>query len=315
MKNADLELLRSLWMPHSHVIDENCPQSLKVWLTDGNYYLNNNPPSLSIFVNNSEDFKKSISVDAFRLTMHAAQTLFELEKASAYLKFTSWQVIQTYYAAFFAAHALLRFFGKSFSHLESGHVNFLKQRCASEAGYTPDIPSTYYLIEYNAFDNNISFNRFGESHKDLWKCFNTLIKDISNSALTLRASEQRKQNLSQIFASMSEAICCRCRYQGGNWLSVKRNDVNYKSMHGVWFPFSKSVPNFNAIFRKMRDWRHCNIIYEDPNNIKNEIEKFFSTSISIVDLALSIATDYQFISKKPGKRSGDFSRLIRISAT
>lgn len=247
--------------------------------------------------------------------MHAAQTMFELERSGAYLKFTSWRVIQAYYAAFFSAHALLRFFGKSFSHLENGHVNFLKLRCNSEVGYAPELPATYYYIDYDFGKNNIILNKCGESHKDLWKCFNKLVKEISVLSLSLRASEYRKQSISSAFANISEALCYRGRFEGGNWLSVVRNDVNYKSMHGVWYPFSKSVPTFESILPKMRHWRSCNIVYENPNNIKNEIEKFFVTALFIVDTALSIATDYQSISEKPGKRSGDFLRLIRASAS
>ncbi|UWR30988.1 hypothetical protein K3758_05530 [Sulfitobacter sp. W002] len=301
-------------MPKSLSYDEDCKQTVKLWLSDGNYYVNNCPPELSLFCQITEEIKKSMSLDAFRFAAHSAQTVFELEQTGAYPKLTSWRVIQTYYAAYFAAHAILRFFGRSFSHLENGHVNFLKVRCNSEAGYLPNLPSTYYLIVFSPEGQALSFTKCSESHKDLWKSFNDLIREISTISLTLRASEDRRQALSLIFSNLSDSLCQRGQFQSGNWLSVVRNEVNYKSSHGVWFPFSKATPSFSDLMAKVKDWRKGSTDLGNPNYIRNELERFFVTAFSVIDLGLSLAQDYQEIVEKSGRRSSDFSRLLKISA-
>jgi len=314
LKPADVELLRPLWAPKSLSYDEDCRQTVKLWLSDGNYYVNNAPPDLSLFCQITEEIKKSMSLDAFRFAAHTAQTVFELEQTSAYPKLTSWRVIQTYYAAYFAAHAILRFFGRSFSHLENGHVQFLKTRCASEAGYLPNLPSTYYLIEFSPEEQNLTFNKCSESHKDLWRSFNELLREISTNSLTLRASDSRRQALSQVFSNLSDALCQRGQYQLGNWLSVVRNEVNYKSLHGVWFPFSKVTPEFSELMAKIKAWRKGASDLGNPNHSKNDLERFFVTAFSVIDFGLSLAQDYQEIVEKTGRRSADFSRLLKVSA-
>ncbi len=314
MKKLDLELLRPLWHSKGFISNEDCQQSLKLWLTEGNYYLNNSPPNLSLFCQSVDDVKKSLSLDAFRFAAHSAQTVYELEQSSAYSKLTSWRMIQTYYAAYFSAHAILRFFGKSFSHLESGHVQFLKGRCASEVGYTPNLPSAYYLLTLSSDTRTLAFEKCNESHKDLWKCFQSLLQSISTEALTLRASEARRQSLSKKFTDLIDALSARGRHPAGNWLSHMRNEVNYKSLHGVWFPFHKSTPVFDELMNNVKGWRDCSTEFGDPNTIKNDHERFFVTAFMVIDLCLSIAQDYRGIGEKAGRRSSEFTRLLNLSA-
>jgi hypothetical protein len=281
---------------------------------EGNYNLNSAAPSLSLYCQVEEEIKKSMSVDAFRFAAHSAQTAFELEKTSAYSNLTAWRVIQAYYAAYFSAHAVLRFFGRSFSHLESGHCDFLKDRCFTEAGYSPVLPSTYYLLVFSPNTQNLEFVKHGESHKDLWKCFEGLVREISNDALTLTASDVRRRELSKTFSDLADALCLRGRHPAGNWLSVVRNEVNYKSQHGAWFPFSKTTPTFANLMLKVKDWRKGFSEFENPNLVKSELERFFLTAFLIVDIGLSIALDYQNLTQGAGLRSKDFLRLLKTSA-
>ena len=314
MNKVNLDLMRPLWHSKSFISDEDCRQSIKLWLSDGNYYIENTPPKLSLFCQSVDEVKKALSLDAFRFASHSAQTVHELEKSSAYNKLTSWRMIQTYYAAYFAAHSILRFFGRSFSHLEGGHVGFLKNRCNSEAGYMPTLTSSYYLISLDSKNCTVLFEKNSESHKDLWKCFGILLQEISNDSLTLIASEERKQSISKNFADMFEALSDRGKYPAGNWLSHIRNEVNYKSAHGVWFPFQKSTPVFSDLMTHVKGCRECSSEFGDPNAIKNDRERFFITAFMVVDMGLSIAMDYQQISAKVGRRSHEFKRLINLSA-
>lgn len=314
MNAADLELLRPLWIPSSFVADENCTESIKSWLIDGNYYVNNSPPDLSLFSQSIDDVRKCLSFDAFRFAAHSAQTVFEIERGAAYSRFTAWRVIQTYYAAYFSAHAILRFFGKSFSHLENGHVNFLSKRCSTEVGYNPRLPSSYYEIAFDNKSQNLIFTKQDESHKDLWKCFYKLVQDISNGVISSTASKERRENLSRHFSDLGEALTLRGRYPSGNWLSVMRNEVNYKSSHGAWYPFSKNNPNFADIMNKVGNWRVGANQITSTADLRNDLERFALSSFVIVDIALSLSYDYQRMGNKAGRRSSHFSRLIMHSA-
>ncbi|WP_454280126.1 hypothetical protein [Sphingomonas sp. Marseille-Q8236] len=314
MNALELNLLRPLWIDKSFTDSEKFFDPLKTWLIDGNYYVNNLQPVFSLYAQIDNELKGALSIDAFRFATHSAQTVFEIECSKAYPNFTAWRLIQTYYASFFSAHAILRFFGKSFSHLETGHVKFLNKRCSTEAGYDPKLSSGYYLMSFKEKENNIDFFKYDESHKDLWKCFHALIQDISSELLKGIASKDRRETLSKFFSDIADALTARGRFPAGNWLSVVRNDVNYKSSHGVWFPFSKKNPSFEYMMNKIGDWRKRETIFESPSLIRNEIERFISTSFIIIDICLSICFDYQKLAGTAGKRSSSFSKLISQSA-
>lgn len=314
MRNIDLDLLRQIWIPFSFVEDENCRQSLKVWLSDGDYYVNHVPPNLSLFCLNGADLKRCLSLDAFQFSAHAAQTMHEMEKTSAYEKLTSWRLIQAYYAAYFAGHALLRFFGRSFSHLESGHIHFLNQRCLSEAGYSPSLASSYYLIEYHPDTRNVTFKKYSESHKGFWKCFLDLILTLEQESLHVRASDERRQELSAYLRDIADALTNRGQFSSGNWLSTIRNEANYKSLDGVWFPFSKATPSFGDLLVRVKDWRIGGFNPPNPNLERNELKRFFVTALVVVDLGISLSLDYQILASKVGRRSNRFSRLVKQTA-
>lgn len=314
MRDDDLSLLRSEWFPRSFIEEEDCRQTLKVWLSDGNYYANNSPPNLSLQCLDIEEFKRGISLDAFRFSAHAAQTICEVEKTSAYKKLTSWRVIQVYYAAFFAAHALLRFFGSSFSYLETGHVADLKRKCLNQAGYTPSLKSSNYLIDFDPQARSVDFVSYDESHKDLWKCFARLISRLERASLTFRASNQRQQELSAYFADLGDALTDGGRLSSGNWLSYIRNEVNYKSAPDVWFPFSKNTPSFEELSRSVRGWQFGNLQIESPNLVRNEFERFFMTAFAVVDFCMAVSLDYKAFTSNAGKRSASFLKVVNLGA-
>lgn len=314
MNKSDLELLRPIWMPRSFAADKVESQSLKLFLIDGNYFLNNTPNEVTIYVPSCIEVRRALSSDAFRMITHAAQTVFELEKTSAYSKLTSWRVIQTYYAAFFAAHACLRFFGRSFSQLEGGHVDHLNQRCSSEVGYNPKIGSGFHLIEFDDKTQTLSFAKYKDSHKGLWECFHNLLKDISNQLLSARASEQRRQQASLNFDNLAQALRNNDTCASGNWLSVMRNEVNYKSTQGVWYPFSSKTPDFHELISRVKNWRNCENGITEPHLVNNELERFFVSAFDVLELSMAVALDYSQASNEPNIGSMAFSRLLNESA-
>ncbi|EFM61612.1 Hypothetical protein BROD_2445 [Brucella sp. NF 2653] len=281
---------------------------------DGNYYFNNTPPGVSIYCQNTMDVQKYFSLDAFKFASHAAQTVYELEKTSAYTKLTSWRLIQVYYAAFFSAHSTLRYFGRSFTHLEGGHVKFIKARCETEAGYLPKLPSSYYLIKFSPEKNELSFKEQDESHKDLWISYRALLQEISSNVLNLRASEDRRRAISNIFSDIEDSISNHGKNPSGNWLSMVRNEANYKSLQGVWFPFTKDTPLFQELMTKVKNWRKVSLDIESPNMAKNDLERFFLTAFAVIDIGLSLTSDYITLIKKPDRRLKSYIHLLRSSA-
>lgn len=312
MKSEDLDLLLELWYPISFIPDENCHQSLKNWLTSGDYLIANQGPNISLFCSNVDDLKKCFSFDAFQFSIRTKQTVNEFVRSSPFPKMTSWGIIKVYYAAFFAAHAILRFFGRAFSHLETDQFTRLSALWKSQFSNSLSISAGDYHILLN--QNNLEFKKFSESHKDLWRNFLALVLDISNQSLSLRANDQRKQLLSRQFSDIAEALTDDGRHPVGNFLSVIRNEVNYKSMEVVWFPFSKDTPDFATLISGVRGWANCQTNLHHPRNLKNRYERFFVSAFLVIDLGISISVQYTGKISKPGARSKNFLKLLKLCA-
>lgn len=314
MKSENIDLIRELWYRKEFLNDSSCSISLKQWLIDGDYYINSEGNMFSLYVMDKENMVSVMSYDAFKFLLHAAQTFNEAESEGAYRAASSWKVIKLYYAAYFSAHATLRLFGKSFNYLEPGHVNFLGERARTEAGFNPRLKSGNYLASFDFERGDLSFEHFNDSHKDLWRNYSDLLAEMASNSLSLRAPDRRRQELSGYFSSMLSAL----RHGGscplGNWLSVFRNEVNYKSMHGVWYPFPKHAPTINHLMSSAKRWRVAEVDCGDPLLSASEVERFFLTCFQVFDLAISISLDLSKMLDKKDRRIFDFKRMLNESA-
>jgi len=312
MHDSDIKALRSLWVGNALNSTPMHTRGVKLWLMDGDSYVNNTPPLMSLHTTNPELYKDALSFDAFRFASNAAQTLKELEQSSAYSKVTSWRVIKTYYAAFFAAHATMRIFGRSFSSLSDAHAQHLANRCLTEAGYTPNLPSGYYLISIN--NKDISFKKYKSSHECFWTCYSDLCKFISLESLKLSHPKSKREDIQNYFDNISSALTNNGRKPKPNWLSNVRNDVNYSSEYGVWYPFNTKTPDHNNLFGTFRNWRSGNLSINSPHLVKNDIERFYHTAFSVIDIGMAFANDYKTLLKVDTNTSSIYKRLVENAA-
>lgn len=93
----------------------------------------------------------------------------------------SWQIIENYYSAFFAAHYLLRISGTSLTHIDSNLTREIKRNYYG----SPDqeIKSGIYFITSNEAQSKLTLKQNltrkpGGSHQDLWKLWIELIDKI-----------------------------------------------------------------------------------------------------------------------------------------
>ena len=312
MQESDIKALRSLWVGNALNSTPDHKRGVKLWLMDGDSYVNNAPPSISLHTTNPEAYKDALSFDAFRFASNAAQTLKELEQSSAYSKVTSWRIIKTYYAAFFAAHATMRIFGRSFSSLSDAHVQYLANRCLSEAGYRPNFPSGYYLISID--NKDLSFKKYRSSHECFWVCYSDLCKFISSESLKISHPKDKREDIQNYFNNISIALTNNNPNKKPSWLSSVRNDVNYSSEYGVWYPFNTKTPDHHDLFGNFRSWRSGNLSISSPHLVKNDIERFYHTAFSVIDTGMAFANDYKSLLQIDTDTSAVYKRLIDHAA-
>src|ERR1035441_8432610 len=71
------------------------------------------PTSFVLSFTDAEPFLSAFAGDINRIGSASFESALGIVKSSALPKSTAWLVIQTYYSAFFSAHALLRILGES----------------------------------------------------------------------------------------------------------------------------------------------------------------------------------------------------------
>jgi len=222
----------------------------------------------------------------------AIESIEGIQKEPFFHKCSAWLVIRAYYASFFAAHALLRIFGRSCTQLEGEHAAkvFEMALAQGKANGITKIESGFYsaMIDYEL--GKVHFKKLKDSHADTWSEFNRLIHFLmDNLEHTISPAKNREISfdyLKDLKSNISRSGCAT----KGNWLSNVRNNVNYRHEYGVWFPYINSLLKCDDIIRLARYWK------DDPQlslrlQMRNELELFIATCVSVVSLLRDIINE------------------------
>jgi hypothetical protein len=208
-------------------------------------------------------------------------------------KSTAWIVIRTYYAAFFAAHSLLRTLGLSCIQLDHQQAAAL-DHVASGYGILPGagFEQGFYNAQYNSQLNEIHFSKSAAarkgSHQILWEIFANKLRDISNHLLTVSSAF----NDVALQLSDLEIYLRQDHTKSGSWLSEIRNLTNYRQEFGLWFPYTNSQVDGQELTRIIKRWK------ADPNtlfplNQSNPIVLYVWICTVIVSICHAVVTDIE----------------------
>lgn len=294
MCEMDITLLRDMWSKYSYVPHALNGGGFKKWISKEDFYLDSydNANKFTCFCRNESSLKESMATDAFRFLINALQTLSEVQEKTPCNKVSSWVIIQTYYAAFFSAHSILRLFGRPFVYLATGHTNIFKTRSELELGERKNFKNGNFLGIFNSNTRYIDFSFYDNSHAGLWKGFFDLCDWISRESLSLNTTQTNISIVYSYFDDLRRALTKNGSFEGGNWLSHFRNEVNYQFYEGAWFPFSRNEINFRDFARGIKRWRSNFISPLEAISSENDLEKFMKLSIVIIQIACYLGLDY-----------------------
>lgn len=293
-------LLRQIWQNSSYVTEIKDHSGFKGWLAKEDFYIDSykDEKEFALFVRDKDHFKKAISYDAFRFTVNSLQSIAEIRPNPSYGKISAWCIIKAYYASFFSAHALLRLFGRPFVHLDTGHVNIIRDHLKNETNKHSKINSGNYALNFDANHGKLKFSHVKDSHKDLWNEFLVLCRYLSTEVLNIKAPSEDLANLQNYFDDLGKILTKNGTIESGNWLSTFRNDVNYKSYNAAWYPFTKNDINFEEFLRKMQQWRKTPLTPSLALQNKSELEWSLHLSVIIIQTTFRIIDDYKSILRK-----------------
>lgn len=285
----EIKILHQLSVNEIFQINSTSESDLKAWVANGRYLLlsellpsvKNRAVEFELCFQQKDFLHISLANDCNRFSQAAIESMWSIGRVTQLPKSTSWASVQMYYAAFFAAHAILRIFGRACSQLEFGHVNkvFEIAKATQLDGGVSSIENGFYFA--SVVSNEIKFKKLKDSHADTWSSFSGLliwlVDNISNTTGLGKHKTEAITLISNIKAALHKSGAAK-----GNWPSQVRNKINYQHTHGVWYPYKGAMHDQDAVLRNSEWMKNpCNF---DLSTNRNDISLLYSLSNSILSL-------------------------------
>ncbi len=289
--------LRPFWLNNLNEISGRLEFGLAEWMRRGTYQITT-PLKVGEFVldipSGDLDFQRAIAYDLARMSMAAFESIGNVQQHLSMPKSLGWMIIETYYSAFFAAHALLRTFGISLTQLESSLIsNVQKIAVLYGAGNGQTLGRGFYICVFDPTTKKLTCTHEGKnggSHEVMWKHFVNTMLAFSNEILSRSGLTTNQQNAA---AKLSE-LCNCLKMNGcnaGTWLSNVRNQANYKHEFGAWFPYKSRASYCDGIFSMKNDWMKKPEEIPIWNGTGRDLQRFTSACNVILALLKSTALD------------------------
>jgi len=290
------DIARPFWLAGLNQVSGRQPKGIGGLICDENYqiYTQMGFNSFILSFGDPEPVLEAFAGDINRIGSASFESVLGIVRSTALPKSMAWLVVQTYYSAFFAAHALLRMLGESCTPLEREQVHSLN-RVGNLFGAAPTSPliGGIYHLRYDAATKTISGTSApGSPHEAFWRVFHGRMVRLSNDALTV--STEALVNRQLAAAKLSELVgnLCFQSAPNGRWLSSVRNSVNYSQRLATWYPYSGQQGYYSGLFQKALDeWT------EDPLNLDlssygdQDLRRFQVTCNFIISAFRAVAID------------------------
>lgn len=257
---------------------------VKGWVANQNYLVvtGMTEKCFTLTTLDSRRLRAALANDCNRMSMAAVESICGVEVDLLFPKSSAWAAIRSYYASFFAAHALLRIYGCAYSQLEPEHIRKILEM-ANALGINSNIRSGLYSIQIDKTFTTLKFEKQNDSHKDMWRGFLALINQ-----LLLKIDETSSIGIHKINAMdlLEEARKCVTKNGSrvvGNWLSELRNQVNYQHLYGAWFPYDVRAIDERVVKIANTKWTYPSHSFNTTEK-QGELERFFESTAFLLSL-------------------------------
>lgn len=238
--------------------------------------------------------------DAIRFSNALIESAYSISSSNKNSKSIGWDIIKTYYAAFYAGNALLRLMGESFTYIDSASAKKIAEKHAFYGYITRITPGEYYAV-YNSNLHYVSYSSLqsyqGGTHEKFWRILNNKLQDIESKILSNKLDSlitTDAQAIALKLASLREILTKNSI--SGAWLSQFRNDVTYKNPNDIWFPYK----NIDADYTKLAEWQNLWLL--DPMEIdiqtSTRLAQFYYSCHILMSLNRAIIFDLSEISTR-----------------
>lgn len=217
---------------------------VKAWVANQNYFIDQNlsATTFSLRASDKDQLRQALANDLNRLAGAAFESAAGIGRDPSLPRSLAWGSIRSYYAAFFAAHGLMRLFGTACVQLDNEHVDQVHAAAQAfgKAGGLTSLDAGFFAAHIEPGFDAITFCRLRDSHRDTWATLLSVLESLEAAIPSSTALSSDKIEASALLSDLKVGLT-RSGSVKGNWLSVLRNSINYRHSHGVWFPYTKAA--------------------------------------------------------------------------
>ncbi|SOB79042.1 hypothetical protein SAMN06297144_0344 [Sphingomonas guangdongensis] len=217
-------------------------RSFSTWLGSGLYQISVNGSAVSLANINPDTLAKEISADILRLANAARETCAGVQAATTE-QMAGWSAIHLYYAAFYYASAILRLCGRFPSYIRTSEFQEIR-KYLNLAGLASPFKLSTGQFQINISPNltTVQINKPSSKdgvHEYVWAELTRFLADalsgLETSSFTAADQGNAKEQLTRAGSAVQYIST------GSEYLSVGRNNIQYRHEMGAWAPINKAV--------------------------------------------------------------------------
>jgi len=291
--------LQSFWLDGIHLYSEKPEISLSNWFCQENYQIyspiSRDKFDISVTANDKNSLIASFAYDINRMSSASFESILSIGKLENKIlkKSIAWAMIKIYYASFFAAHTIIKFVGKSCSHIDrNGSKSIYRIADLFSNANNNTISTGLYLCEFNSGQGSSLLQcqkgTSSTSHEDFWAIFCKIMEEIKDEILSKPLMINTIQSQA-VFNKIDMLIhnLTKGGANDGSWLSQIRNDINYSQKYGVWFPYNKTMIDNKKLLDSFKKWQKDPMdieLHKTPFKSGDEIVRFQNTCLFLIAL-------------------------------
>jgi hypothetical protein len=247
--------LRQFWLPRLNAVSGRPQGSLSSWLATGSFsvtdaLISEDPADpavvhsnlFTVDVGHYDPFVGAVAAECNRMMSATLESVASILRIEHLPRSCGWLIVKSYYASFFAAHAILRMTGVLCSHFDSPTikaVNGIIDAYGMASGLS--VRSGNYVCRYDSSQRKLRCDRAGSdgsSHAIAWAVFLERVRHFGTEViLSQDAPIADRRDAARQLDELAQNLAYG-PYANGAWLSGVRNRVNYRHELGAWFPYS-----------------------------------------------------------------------------
>ncbi|WP_156442784.1 MULTISPECIES: hypothetical protein [unclassified Sphingomonas] len=180
-----------------------------------------------------------LSFDFERFSLAAAESFLRAtEVPTGALNHAGWRLLELYYSAFFAAHAITRSQGAGVASITAATARRVSEIASLyDSAAAPFEPGMwFYRVRAGDDGTYVEFRQATTGsgvHDAFWREFCGFMQALAADAVQSGLPDSAQ------FLAGAEEIAINIRTGGvgsGSWLAKIRNEINYKHAHDTWYP-------------------------------------------------------------------------------